>query len=208
MKSPILYRWWDADGRLLYVGKSVSVFARIAAHRRDSAFFAEAATMTMERFETARDLGMAEVSAIRNERPLYNIVHSLGVDADRARKITVLDGPIPSLDTNVGHWDAIEASAIRWTDLIRCTSLDGSVVVQGIVDDDFLGEEFGDQGDDGWYLLTDDGSEALLWKSTAELLAIDRWVCAATDDSFRANILSGYIDSVVAGTLTRDEVSA
>ena len=39
----VLYRWWDADGRLLYVGKSLSLLSRISSHKNSSAFFDKAA---------------------------------------------------------------------------------------------------------------------------------------------------------------------
>lgn len=72
----ILYRWWDAEGRLLYVGKSVSVLARIARHRKESPFFQDAVSMTMQRFPDAESLAKAEVEAIHNEGPLHNVRHA------------------------------------------------------------------------------------------------------------------------------------
>jgi len=71
-----LYRWWDASGNLLYVGKSIRLLSRIEQHRRNSKFFDEAASMTIERFPDELTLGLAEVDAIRSEKPLYNILHN------------------------------------------------------------------------------------------------------------------------------------
>lgn len=81
-RACILYRWWDAQGNLLYIGKSMNVFGRIEQHRRNSRFFEEAATMTMERFPDALALGEAEVAAIRSEHPPYNVAHNRGVEVD------------------------------------------------------------------------------------------------------------------------------
>lgn len=81
-RVPILYRWWDADGKLLYIGKSIAVFGRIEQHRRNSKFFDEAASMTMERFPDEATLGLAEIEAIRTERPPYNVAHNRGYDVD------------------------------------------------------------------------------------------------------------------------------
>lgn len=69
----ILYRWFDADGRLLYVGKSISVLARITRHRAASPFFQDAVSMTMERFPDAASLAAGEGAAIRAENPSHNI---------------------------------------------------------------------------------------------------------------------------------------
>lgn len=76
MRVPILYRWWDADGNLLYVGKSISVLSRVEQHRNNSEFFDEATTMTIERYPDERTLADAEVAAIRAERPTYNIIYN------------------------------------------------------------------------------------------------------------------------------------
>lgn len=79
-RIPILYRWWDADGNLLYIGKSIAVLARIVSHRNRSSFFDQAAQMTMERYPDEMTLAEAEVIAIRAERPPYNIVHNREVE--------------------------------------------------------------------------------------------------------------------------------
>jgi hypothetical protein len=81
-RVPVLYRWWDADGKLLYIGKSIAVLGRIEQHRRNSKFFEEAASMTMERYPDETSLGLAEIEAIRTERPPYNIAHNRGYDVD------------------------------------------------------------------------------------------------------------------------------
>lgn len=75
-RACILYRWWDADDNLLYVGKSTSVLARIGSHKRYSSFFDRAVKMTMERYPDQLSLAEAEVRAIRAEHPPYNIVHN------------------------------------------------------------------------------------------------------------------------------------
>jgi excinuclease UvrABC nuclease subunit len=80
-RTCILYRWWDASGNLLYVGKSIRVLSRIEQHRQGSKFFDEATSMTLERFPDEVSLGIAEVEAIRAEKPIYNIVHNRDADA-------------------------------------------------------------------------------------------------------------------------------
>lgn len=87
-RVPILYRWWDADGNLLYIGKSISLFARIESHRQRSSFFEEAASMTMERYPDEITLGLAEVEAIRAARPPYNVAHNREVNAPSGTDLT------------------------------------------------------------------------------------------------------------------------
>lgn len=67
-----LYRHFDKNGVLLYVGISLSTIARLAQHRADSKWFGKIARIEIENF---RNLGLAlhaERTAIRNEKPLYN----------------------------------------------------------------------------------------------------------------------------------------
>lgn len=69
-----LYRHFDSEGRLLYVGISLSVLHRLRAHRRISPWFSQVTNITIERFET-RDLALAaEKVAIKTERPKFNVM--------------------------------------------------------------------------------------------------------------------------------------
>lgn len=71
-----LYRHFDADGALLYVGISLSWPARTKAHVRESSWFAEVAQVTIEQFATREEALEAEREAIRREKPRHNIVHN------------------------------------------------------------------------------------------------------------------------------------
>lgn len=74
-KNPIfyiVYRYFDADDNLLYVGQTHSFFARLHAHERNSSWFGLVASVTLERFETEAEMKAAEIVAIRNEESLYN----------------------------------------------------------------------------------------------------------------------------------------
>lgn len=79
-RIPILYRWWDADGKILYIGKSIAVLSRAESHRNRSKFFDEAVMMTMERYPDELTLAQAEVAAINAERPPYNVAHNREVE--------------------------------------------------------------------------------------------------------------------------------
>lgn len=72
-----LYRHFDADGRLLYVGISLSAILRFEAHRTGSNWAQKVATITIEHFPTRAEALAAEVRAIRTELPIHNIAQVL-----------------------------------------------------------------------------------------------------------------------------------
>jgi hypothetical protein len=68
-----LYRHFAKDGTLLYVGISISVFSRLIQHKHQSYWFNDIQKITVENFQTRKEVLLAENSAIKNEKPLYNI---------------------------------------------------------------------------------------------------------------------------------------
>lgn len=65
----VLYRFFDGDGRLLYIGKSINVWSRFANHRRDGRFYPDAAQVTLTRgFSNEAELLEAEAAAIKSVR--------------------------------------------------------------------------------------------------------------------------------------------
>lgn len=75
-----LYRHWDADGRLLYVGISLSALQRLAQHKERSRWFERIASVTIEQFPTREAALAAEREAIATERPECNIIHNAAND--------------------------------------------------------------------------------------------------------------------------------
>lgn len=67
-----LYRFYDANGDLLYVGITGSVQIRMSQHRRTQPWWDLVATMTVQRFDSRRDSEIAERVAIRDEDPMFN----------------------------------------------------------------------------------------------------------------------------------------
>lgn len=67
-----LYRHFDADMNLLYVGISLSPLARLAGHSNRSSWFSKIWGITIERFGSRRAALYAEARAIADERPLHN----------------------------------------------------------------------------------------------------------------------------------------
>lgn len=72
-----LYRHFDANGSLLYVGISSSITARIAAHKNSSHWFDDVVTIKIESYETREQVLEAELLAIQTEFPKFNIMNSL-----------------------------------------------------------------------------------------------------------------------------------
>lgn len=70
-----LYRLYDAAGKLLYVGISLSAPSRFGQHR-DKPWHQQVATMTVETLPDRGAAVAAEIAAIKAERPLFNLAHA------------------------------------------------------------------------------------------------------------------------------------
>ena len=69
-----LYRCYDANGRLLYLGVSLNAVSRAAQHRAGSAWFASVARIDIETLQCSRtEIELRERTAIKREKPLHNI---------------------------------------------------------------------------------------------------------------------------------------
>jgi len=67
-----LYRYFDAQGLLLYVGITTAGTTRSAQHASDAEWWPSARSATLEHFATLDEVLEAELVAIREELPLYN----------------------------------------------------------------------------------------------------------------------------------------
>jgi hypothetical protein len=67
-----LYRLYDKDGALLYVGVSGLVKNRLALHKKKSPWFHEMATMKLVDYPTQKAALVAEARAILAEKPRFN----------------------------------------------------------------------------------------------------------------------------------------
>ena len=68
-----LYRHYDADGALLYIGASQSTLQRLSGHRASSHWFWRIALVKIEHYATREQAAQAETAAIAAEQPLFNI---------------------------------------------------------------------------------------------------------------------------------------
>ena len=67
-----LYRYFDADGRLLYAGITGAGAQRADQHAKGAIWWPQTAAATLEHYATREEALAAELVAIRCERPLFN----------------------------------------------------------------------------------------------------------------------------------------
>lgn len=72
-----IYRMRDLSGRLLYIGVTNGGLRRFMEHSRDKTWWREVSTIDVEHVHCRREvIERIERDAIKDERPLYNIVHN------------------------------------------------------------------------------------------------------------------------------------
>ncbi|NIB43837.1 helix-turn-helix domain-containing protein [Pseudomaricurvus alkylphenolicus] len=129
-----LYRHFDKDDSLLYVGISLSAVNRLAQHKVASNWYPDVCRMTIENFDSRDELLNAERRAILEERPKHNVRHSKSeqqrldaIAAEQARKDkelllkrTVSYKPLYSISEAA---DALSVTESRIRNLIRAGDL-------------------------------------------------------------------------------------
>lgn len=74
--STTLYRYFDSEGHLLYVGISGNNLKRQSQHKKNAAWFGLVSTATFEHYESRTEALAAEKLAIQRENPAHNIQHA------------------------------------------------------------------------------------------------------------------------------------
>ena len=104
MKEPThLYRLYDIDRRLLYVGITVDLERRMAKHAMDKSWWRDVETGDLALYPTRYDAKDAEHAAIVVQRPRYNMAggyagETSGADAYRAEMETFHFAPTEPFD--------------------------------------------------------------------------------------------------------------
>src|SRR5918992_405731 len=81
-----VYRCFDGEDRLLYVGLSSKVRYRLRDHSRNTPWWGDVARINLTRFDSAFDASRAEAIAITDENPLHNRTKTPGwLSRERAR---------------------------------------------------------------------------------------------------------------------------
>ncbi len=73
-----LYRYFDKEGVLLYIGISSRPGSRMQEHITQKSWSNEIADIKLETFDTRKEAEAAEKAAIRTENPKYNVTHNRG----------------------------------------------------------------------------------------------------------------------------------
>ncbi|WP_375264125.1 hypothetical protein [Palleronia sp.] len=71
-----LYRHYDAEGRLLYIGKTVNPRSRASLHKIRSRWFRDVERIELQWFDDEALACAAEISAIADEKPIHNVHHN------------------------------------------------------------------------------------------------------------------------------------
>jgi predicted GIY-YIG superfamily endonuclease len=82
-----LYRHWDTEGRLLYVGISTDVINRLQGHRSCSLWYEQIHVVEVEHFATRQEALAAETAAIKAEKPLFNVINNRPPKPPRPPKV-------------------------------------------------------------------------------------------------------------------------
>jgi predicted GIY-YIG superfamily endonuclease len=92
-----VYRHFDADDRLLYVGMSINPLRRLEQHRYRAEWFSRIAKVTIEWFDECFAASEAEIAAIKAEKPEYNVAYS------QEKAPPEKDGPVPTYAISDGE---------------------------------------------------------------------------------------------------------
>lgn len=71
-----LYRFYDADGQLLYVGVTSQGVGRFRSHATNAPWWTQAVRTELEHFDTRLDAEREERRQIKALRPIHNVRHA------------------------------------------------------------------------------------------------------------------------------------
>lgn len=71
-----LYRHFDSNNELLYVGISLSALVRLGQHKEHSHWYHSIVRVEIEQFPSRKEALLAETKAIENENPKHNKKHN------------------------------------------------------------------------------------------------------------------------------------
>lgn len=133
MKETALYRFFDADGKLLYIGISDNYPLRLMHHGKDKPWWGEVKKFAAELLPTRQEAEEAEKVAIRSERPKYNKTHS-------RVKHTEMGGPgEPEIDPATGKVVPKYPGYLYWNEVVARVGVDEWTLNMAIMKGDFPG---------------------------------------------------------------------
>lgn len=144
--SVALYRMYDAEGALLYVGQTANIGRRLAAHATEKSWWSEVARIDLAHFANRDSATAAESHAIEAEAPRHNLYDArkpngddCGSDEERAEwgarirsarrrqgltqdalaSLVAYGSGCPLNRSAVAHWEAgTNAPALRYRDTL------------------------------------------------------------------------------------------
>lgn len=75
-KEAVVYRVYDADDRLIYIGCSQNLEQRMSNHRNQSWWIYLAARVESQAYSDLAAARQAEAAAIQAEKPAFNLQHA------------------------------------------------------------------------------------------------------------------------------------
>ncbi|MFM0608691.1 hypothetical protein PQR05_29595 [Paraburkholderia sediminicola] len=128
-KPTALYRHFDAEDKLLYVGISLSAANRLAQHMQGSEWAGQIAKVTVTPFPNRSEAKTAETYAIQNEMPLWNKAEnpSRYVDFKDEFKIRLQKPKKPKLQWNEDLYANLIANIVAATEHIEWLGEQGAV---------------------------------------------------------------------------------
>ena len=70
----VLYRFFDKDEMLLYVGITMNPVGRFKNHRWSKPWWTAISRISMEHFASVDEVKTAERNAIKSEHPIWNVI--------------------------------------------------------------------------------------------------------------------------------------
>ena len=101
MRPPAVYRYFDANGLLLYVGCSTAARKRLREHANYRPWFADVRRIEIINFETPELAREAELAAICTENPRYNVVGNPRIK--RESKVNATEATMPLKDRELNR---------------------------------------------------------------------------------------------------------
>lgn len=109
MQSTCLYRYFDSEGQLLYIGITQNQGIRLQQHFASSLWFKLVSSAAIEHYDTRQEAIAAERDAILTELPIYNVVHNPRRETWRSHFQRLFDISDDLRDRDTFHAQLIEA---------------------------------------------------------------------------------------------------
>lgn len=91
-RYPVVYRLYDLEGRLLYIGSSGTLMTRLSCiHQQIGFALRDVVRVDVEHFDTIAEARAAEGKAILAEQPIHNVVGKGSLS-------------VPRHTTDAAHW--------------------------------------------------------------------------------------------------------